>query len=100
MAEPHSSHPPTEPALRPAPVRDPDLDSVTFDQGRGLLIGLTGCSPERAATALESASAQLGISPVAAAGLLLASVTRLDEPDCEAFVVQLEQAAYDTRPGT
>ena len=92
MAEPYQS-PSTEDVPWPVSRRDANPESVIFDQGRGLLIGLTGCTPERAADALVSTAAQLGISPARAAGLLLERITIPGNPACEAFVANLERAA-------
>lgn len=96
MAEPdHDLHPAGQP---PWPRSWPDADpsSVAFDQGRGLLIGLTGCTPERAAEALASTAAQLGISPAQAAEMLLDMLPRLPDPRSETYVANLEQAALDS----
>lgn len=80
----------------PPSCREDTPDSVTFDQGRGLLIGLTGCTPERAAEALVSTASQLGISPARAAERLLELVTTLPDADSEAFVANLERASLDS----
>ena len=80
-------------ATWPPSGREEAADSVTFDQGRGLLIGLTGCSPERAAEALASTAARLGITPAGAAEMLLELVTTLPDADSEAFVATLERAS-------
>jgi hypothetical protein len=93
MAEMSSSPSTNENRTWPAPCRGDVPDSVTFDQGRGLLIGLTGCTPEGAARALVSTAAQLGIAPTRAAEMLLELITTLPDPDSEAFVTNLERAS-------
>lgn len=92
MAE-MSPSPSATTATWPPSGREEASDSVLFDQGRGLLIGLTGCTPERAAEALVSTAAQLGISPARAAEMLLELVTTLPDADSEAFVANLERAS-------
>ena len=88
MAETFASYsttaPTTDRSTWPPPSRD-GAGSLIFDQGRGLLIGLTGCTPERAADALVSTAAEM----------LLDTIATLPDPGVEAFVAELERAARD-----
>jgi hypothetical protein len=67
----------------------------TFTHAQALLVGLTGCTLESAARALLGTAAQLGLSPVRTAHLLLQHVATHDQPDSESFVARLERAARD-----
>ncbi|HEY6746202.1 MAG TPA: ANTAR domain-containing protein, partial [Mycobacteriales bacterium] len=75
-------------------------DRLAFSQATSLLVGLTGCTPERAADALRTIAGQLDIHPARIAPLFLEHVMALDDEDSEAFVARLEDAARDTGTNT
>lgn len=74
-------------------VQESLKDRLSFSQATSLLVGLTGCSPERASDALLGTAAQLDIHPARIAPLFLKHVLTLDDGDSEAFVARLENAA-------
>jgi anti-anti-sigma regulatory factor len=75
-------------------------DRLSFSHATALLVGLTGCTPERAVDALLTTARQLDLHPAGTARLFLEHVTTLHDDDSEAFVARLEDATRDARPTT
>lgn len=70
-------------------------DRLSFSNAAALLVGLTGCTPERAADALRTSAVHLDVHPARIARLFLECVMTLDDDNSEAFVTRLEGAASD-----
>jgi hypothetical protein len=88
-------------AARPARqvvVLAPSLhDRVLFSQAQGILVGLTGCTPDRAAHALIAAAADLGLA-VGEVGRRLMRCMTVDDDQAGPLMARLAEAALSSEP--
>jgi hypothetical protein len=63
----------------PAVIGESLHERVLFTQAQGILVGLTGCSPDRAAHSLSRVAHDLGMSPGEVARRLMRCVTTDDD---------------------
>jgi anti-anti-sigma regulatory factor len=73
------------------------FNTVLFSQAQGVLVGLTGCTPERAAASLLNTAFELLLSPSEVAECLLRSMTTDDDQDGP-ILTRLATEALDAGP--
>lgn len=83
---------------------DPDRtlqDRLAFRQATALVVGLVGCTPERATAALLAVAGHLGVLPAEIGPLFLRCVSGPVDDRSEALVAGVEEAAQTVdRPST